>query len=92
MMSLSKCRRCSECRGEEHHWMTAIPDVWEDDGTMIIPCKHCEAVATALMCDNCGDVEPLPPDTEEPDDYLCPECIQDALGLEADKSQLKLLE
>jgi len=31
---------CSECDGEDHHWM---PDYDDDSGEPIMVCKHCEA-------------------------------------------------
>lgn len=34
------CRRCSECEGQDHHWMEACDD---DSGEPIWVCKHCDA-------------------------------------------------
>ncbi len=52
------CRRCSECRGENHHWLEeSRPPPPNGDGFNGYVCKHCEA--TAEMCDDCtGAVEP----------------------------------
>lgn len=35
------CRRCSECEGEEHHWIEAF----DKDGNQV--CKHCPATRSA---------------------------------------------
>lgn len=35
------CRRCSECEGEDHHWMYVGEA--DDDGEPLMSCKHCEA-------------------------------------------------
>lgn len=45
LIDLLKCRRCSECQGDDHHWI----DVFELPG--IIGCKHCPALADAKMFD-----------------------------------------
>jgi hypothetical protein len=36
------CRRCSECIGQEHHF---LPIIDQDDETdeLYYPCKHCDA-------------------------------------------------
>ena len=44
------CRRCTECVGEEHHWLTAIPELPED-GAPYIPCKHCDARVWPIVSD-----------------------------------------
>jgi hypothetical protein len=52
------CRRCSECRGESHHWLEeSAPPPPNGDGFNGYVCKHCET--RAEMCDDCGGaVEP----------------------------------
>jgi hypothetical protein len=54
----SGCRRCSECRGENHHWLEeSAPPPPNGDGFNGYVCKHCPA--RAEMCDGCGGaVEP----------------------------------
>jgi len=34
------CRRCTDCEGQDHHWM---PDCDEETGLPVMVCKHCEA-------------------------------------------------
>lgn len=46
------CRRCSECVGQEHHWIDSYQ--YEGEGTENDPdlaCKHCDAIA--FMCLGC---------------------------------------
>lgn len=48
-MSESKCRRCSECRDSEHHWMPNpdFGDDWYEDAEhpeAEYICKHCDAL------------------------------------------------
>jgi hypothetical protein len=52
------CRRCTECVGEQHHWLTAMPECPEG-GEPFIPCKHCDA--RAALCDECfeGPIWPI---------------------------------
>lgn len=52
------CRRCSECRGENHHWLEACnPPAPDGDGFVGFECKHCDA--RAEQCDACdGALEP----------------------------------
>lgn len=55
------CRRCSECRGENHHWLEECTppatDMSEDTGWAGYICKHCDAKVE--MCDACsGPDEP----------------------------------
>lgn len=42
-----KCRRCSECQGEAHHWLEpehfARVGSEDDDGIIVQRCKHCPA-------------------------------------------------
>lgn len=50
------CRRCSECRGENHHWLEeSRPPPPNGDGFNGYVCKHCDA--TSEMCDGCGGAE-----------------------------------
>ena len=69
------CRRCSECRGENHHWLEACnPPAPDGDGFVGYECKHCDA--RAEMCDACdlaveaGHVC----DFGEDGPYVCPGC------------------
>jgi hypothetical protein len=53
------CRRCTECEGQEHHWL--MPDCTNEDGTPcepFIPCKHCDA--RAAVCEGCYEGPALP--------------------------------
>jgi hypothetical protein len=46
------CRRCLECIGQDHHWLTSMPECPEG-GEPFIPCKHCPA--RAGVCVECGE-------------------------------------
>lgn len=55
------CRRCSECTGQEHHWLSE-PDLQDDEkdfeegvNDYVYQCKHCPATR--------------PYDPDEDDDY-----------------------
>ena len=54
---MSECRRCSDCRGNTHHWLEN-PDAGNDpaesehDPERTHVCKHCDAVGDE--CDECG--------------------------------------
>lgn len=57
-----KCRRCSECQGEEHHWL--------EDGSPAEECPHGEAGEQSMATNNgwckmCIDEAP---------DYVCKHC------------------
>jgi hypothetical protein len=65
---LTDCRRCVECRGEEHHWLTSMPECPEE-GEPYVPCKHCDA--RAPLCDQCMEA-PVWPLTGDP--TLCGDC------------------
>lgn len=39
MSDTTICRRCTQCEGEDHHWMEDC----DDDGEPIWVCKHCDA-------------------------------------------------
>ncbi len=52
MAEQATCRRCSECLGEEHHFLDSCTN---DDGNPVEPhfvCKHCEEKAG--YCDERG--------------------------------------
>ena len=54
-----ECRRCSECVGEEHHWLESgleLVDRINDESEPVNECKHCPAVRRA-WCD-CGESSP----------------------------------
>ena len=50
-----ECRCCSECVGQEHHWLEN-PD-FEDEDDPEFACKHCDATCRAI---DDGDGLPLP--------------------------------
>jgi len=76
------CRRCSECTGELHHWLTSMPEC-PDEGPFI-PCKHCPARAD--VCVRCGDAPVFPPR----DDDWCEGC-RDAVLDQLDEALCSLL-
>ena len=50
------CRRCSECVGQEHHWMEN--DDFEDESDPEFACKHCDAKCHAIGDDEAEHMEP----------------------------------
>lgn len=61
------CRRCSECTGEDHHFIEDQELGENDEVLHDYACKHCSA--TAHMCNEC-DVPVWPAHDSE----LCAEC------------------
>ena len=66
------CRRCSECVGQSHHWLSN-PDFGNDDEdegrtAREFDCKHCDAAGRE--CDVCGGSGR----GEGDDDSQCLEC------------------
>jgi len=58
MTTKTKCRRCSECRNNSHHWMDN-PDCYSEADPSHV-CKHCEETGNECeyCCgDGCGDAE-----------------------------------
>jgi hypothetical protein len=49
---MSDCRRCTECAGQEHHFLGVAEHDLETD-QVYYPCKHCEA--RAPECDECNE-------------------------------------
>jgi hypothetical protein len=49
---MTDCRRCSECVGQEHHFL-GIAEHDVETNEWYYPCKHCDA--WALECDRCGE-------------------------------------
>jgi hypothetical protein len=45
------CRRCSECRGSEHHWLDNMDFEGPEDPEYV--CKHCPAVG--IECSACEE-------------------------------------
>jgi hypothetical protein len=70
------CRRCSECEGQDHHWLDNQdfgndPDEAEDPTGNQYVCKHCEAVGNE--CNECeGEGEIM--DDEACHGSECPVC------------------
>ena len=62
------CRRCIECEGEAHHWLTSMPECPEG-GEPFISCKHCDA--RAAICEECFEGPVWPPTTSEQRCELC---------------------
>lgn len=48
---IPECRRCSECRNSEHHWLDNMDFEDADDPEYV--CKHCPAVGTE--CSYCDE-------------------------------------
>lgn len=56
-----KCRRCSECVGSEHHWLSdPRPDV-DDDATD----EQIAAAPYVWQCKHCPATKPYDPDDPE---------------------------
>ncbi len=70
MSDQQPCRRCSECVGQEHHFLEHAAEPEGDDDSMWFAgyvCKHCEAKAD--ICDGCdGPIYPITGASQ------CPEC------------------
>lgn len=64
----ASCRRCIECLGEDHHWLTSIPECPEG-GEPFIRCKHCDA--RAGICIECAEGPVWPPTTNNERCELC---------------------
>jgi hypothetical protein len=56
---MADCRRCSECIGEDHHFIEhAEAPTDDDEGFAGYICKHCEVKAD--LCESCdGPVYPI---------------------------------
>ncbi len=55
--TIDQCPRCTECPGQEHHWMENSE--FADAGDPEYECKHCEAVCDAIDdADNPDDMSP----------------------------------
>lgn len=54
---MTVCRRCSECQGYSHHWLSN-PNFGSDDNRAYeFECKHCEAAGEECpVCDGRGSV------------------------------------
>ena len=52
------CRRCSECKGDVHHWLESVyGDEPIDEFSPSHICKHCDAVGDQCeTCEGDGDV------------------------------------
>jgi hypothetical protein len=57
-----KCRRCTECAGEEHHWSDEYI-VWADDEPGHPAAKR--GLDCWLTCKHCEAWKPYPDDDEE---------------------------
>jgi YHS domain-containing protein len=83
------CRRCTECVGEEHHWIEGYEgDDQEGDvpaGELGWICKHCPAFSESVACEACGEEVPgaIAHLCTEDSTWLCPECRDDLKSQEA---------
>jgi len=71
------CRRCTECIGEEHHYMD---DCVNDAGEPVDPffrCKHCPYTCAAVDCEACGDLVPIDIVDEVNGAVVCAMCRQE---------------
>lgn len=61
MAGETPCRRCVECIGQDHHWLTSMPEMYREGigGGAYVPCKHCEA--RAGLCEECFEGAVWPP-------------------------------
>jgi hypothetical protein len=68
------CRRCTECEGEQHHFMGPEPH-GEDVG---FSCKHCPYRTPAEECSDCDELCPVDIMKRRPGEIvglLCPDCF-----------------
>jgi hypothetical protein len=75
----TECRRCSECRGEAHHFLG--PEMVDcpvpSDGDIVFICKHCPYTCVAVDCAACSDYVPIDVATKRADgSYICPFCVE----------------
>lgn len=63
-----RCRRCVECVGQPHHWLTSVPE-FPEVGEPYVPCKHCDA--RAAVCEECWEGPVWPPTTNNQRCELC---------------------
>ena len=75
----TECRRCTECEGEEHHWMVILGEAESDGDDITIPCKHCDATTHGVDCEACGEIVPAAVShlCEEDGTWLCGSCAED---------------
>jgi hypothetical protein len=66
------CRRCTECLGEDHHWLPWLPD-FDESGDPFVPCKHCDARAN--LCEDCFEAPASPPAGDR-----CEDCARAAVA------------
>lgn len=72
------CRRCSECRGQKHHWLQPEHDPNTD--RVFFPCKHCDAEAECCVrCEERGELELVPAEHDYHGEPICPGC-HDSIG------------
>jgi hypothetical protein len=50
-MTRPKCQRCSDCAGQEHHWIEEQPSNLEHDYV----CRHCGVVCSMNFGGDCDD-------------------------------------
>lgn len=50
-----QCRRCTECVGEQHHFLE--PELGAGDA-IVWPCKHCDFQDSNAECERCGADQP----------------------------------
>lgn len=69
------CRRCIDCLGQAHHWMTIIATA-DPMGDIIVPCKHCDETTLGVDCEACGEIVPAASSHLCPEDstWLCADC------------------
>jgi hypothetical protein len=77
------CRRCTECEGEQHHFMGPESIPGEDSENAGFTCKHCPYTTPAEECWVCCDLFPLDilrsmPPSGGVTPRLCPECVSKA--------------
>ena len=75
MTEQTTCRRCSECVGQDHHWMEN--QRFNQDGDPEYVCKHCEA-ACAGVDDDDGFMVPSGVLLAQP--AVCDECDEYVSG------------
>jgi hypothetical protein len=85
-LAAAACRRCSECVGQEHHWLDNFRCVDETDPYFI--CKHCDAACDEVDPEEgspepSGELVAQPPICESCDHYA-KDCECDLGGVEPD--------
>lgn len=55
-MNVAACRRCTECEGQDHHWLdngAPLPDACPHGMKLVAACLDCLTALPAYVCKHC---------------------------------------